>query len=185
MNSQNDKDGSPHIRAAVIAGIFAVVAACIGGVFLVIVAFINNGFIFAGAGNQNPYPTTAPISTQIISIPTQSSSNENGGTLTSCSAFQNGETRKVSSGTFVIGDIIIDGTSQYDSGGTSEGTVAYFEKESTVIAQWGAGCYIGSKNLANDIIQGEFQHGCGSKCASVRFVVVQSDGQQQIQYFNK
>lgn len=70
MNSQNDKDGSPHIRAAVIAGIFAVVAACIGGVFLVVVAFINNGFIFAGAGNQNPYPTTAPISTQSISVST-------------------------------------------------------------------------------------------------------------------
>ena len=64
MNSQNDKDGSPHVRAAIIAGIFAVVAACIGGVFLVIVAFINNGFVFAGAGNQNPYPTTAPVSTQ-------------------------------------------------------------------------------------------------------------------------
>jgi len=71
MNSQNDKEGSSHIRAAIIAGIFAVVAACIGGVFLVIVAFINNGFVFAGAGNQNSYPTTAPVSTEPIntSIP--------------------------------------------------------------------------------------------------------------------
>ncbi len=65
MNSQNDKDGSPHIKAAVIAGIFAVIAACISVIGLIIIAFINNGFIFAGAGNQNPYPTTAPISTQI------------------------------------------------------------------------------------------------------------------------
>jgi len=69
MNSQNDKDGS-NTRAAVITGIFAVMAACIGGIFLVIIAFINNGFIFAGAGNQNPYPTTAPISTQPVSVST-------------------------------------------------------------------------------------------------------------------
>lgn len=84
MNSQNDKDSSPHIRAAVIAGIFAVVAACIGGVFLVIVAFINNGFIFAGAGNQNqpifqPASEIAPQSqptNPAIYIPLPTSSSE-------------------------------------------------------------------------------------------------------------
>ncbi len=54
MNSQNDKDSSPHIRAAVIAGIFGVIAACISVTGLIIIAFINNGFIFAGAGNSNP-----------------------------------------------------------------------------------------------------------------------------------
>ncbi|MFN8414180.1 MAG: hypothetical protein U0Z26_17500 [Anaerolineales bacterium] len=69
MNTQNDKEGSTHVRAAIITGIFAVIAACIGGVFLVIIAFINNGFIFAGAGNQNPFPTNAPVSTQPISTP--------------------------------------------------------------------------------------------------------------------
>lgn len=106
-----------------------------------------------------------------------------GGGLTSCSAFKNGETRKISAGTFVIGDIIIDGTAQYDFGGTKEGTVAYFEKESSVTAQWGAGCYTGSKTLAEQVIQGELEHGCGSKCTSVRFVLVQSDGQQIIEYY--
>jgi len=69
MSSQNDKDSSPHIRAAVIAGIFAVVASCIGGIFLVIVAFINNGFVFAGAGNQPPssyQPTPLVVSTSTV-----------------------------------------------------------------------------------------------------------------------
>ncbi len=106
-----------------------------------------------------------------------------GGDLTSCSALKNGETRQISAGTFVIGDIIIDGVAQYDSGGTGESTVAYFEKESTVTAQWGAGCYIGSKILAEQIIQGELQQGCGSKCTSVRFVLVQIDGQQPVKYY--
>ncbi len=180
MNSQDSV-----IKAAIIGGVFVVIGACIGGIFLILNTFINNGFVFAGAGKQNPYSTTAPVSTQSVSIPTKSSNNESDGNLTSCSAFQNGETRQISPGTFVIGDITINGTPQYDVGGTGEGTLAYFESESTVTAQWGAGCYTGNKNLADEIIQGEFQHGCGSKCTSVRFVDVQSDGQQQVQYYNK
>jgi hypothetical protein len=137
------------------------------------------------AGNSSLPPTSVPASTQAINMPTQSSNTNIGGILTNCSVFQNGESRKVSLGTFVIGDIIIDGTAQFDSGKVGEGTVAYFEKDATVLAQWGAGCYLGGKALIEEVIQGEFQHGCGSKCTSVRFVLVQSDGQQQVQYYNK
>ena len=138
-----------------------------------------------GIGNPSASPTSTPTSTQTINIPAQSSNTETGGSLTSCSAFRNGESRTVPPGTFVLGDIIIDGTAQFDSGKVGEGTDAYFERDSTVLAQWGAGCYLGSKALADEVIQGEFQHGCGSKCTTVRFVLVQSDGQQLVQYHSK
>ena len=74
MNSQNDKDGSPHIRAAVIAGIFGVIAACISVTGLIIIAFINNGFIFAGAGNSNP-PNIQPTSEPVITSPPQTTND--------------------------------------------------------------------------------------------------------------
>ena len=60
--------------------------------------------------------------------------------LSACSAFQSGEARQVAPGTFVVGDIIINGVVQYNSG-DGEGTVAYFEQSAAVYAQWGAGCY--------------------------------------------
>lgn len=62
--SQQDKENPSTVKAAIIGGIFAVIAACIGGIFLILNSFINNGFIFAGAGNPNSYPTTAPVSTE-------------------------------------------------------------------------------------------------------------------------
>ncbi len=96
-------------------------------------------------------------------------------TLASCSSLQSGETRTVSAGTYILGDIIIDGTPQYVTSIPNEGTVAYFEREATVLAQWGAACFTGSKELKDEVIQGELQHGCGSKCTSVRFVLVQND----------
>ncbi len=132
------------------------------------------------SASETPIPT---LETQPPIIQTTSTNVPSSGDLTLCSEFKNGETRKISVGTFVIGDITINGIAQYDSGGTGEGTVAYFEKDSTVKAQWGAGCYTGSMASADQIIQGELQHGCGSKCTSVRYVVVQSDGQQKVSYF--
>lgn len=128
-------------------------------------------------------PPVATLETQPPVINPTATIMISGGDLTSCSTFKNGETRKISTGTFVIGDIVIDGIAQYDSGGTKEGTVAYFEKESSVTAQWGAGCYVGSKNFAQQVIQSELEHGCSSKCTSVRFVLVQSDGQQIVEYY--
>ncbi len=91
---------------------------------------------------------------------------------------------KVAAGTYVIGDITIDGTIQYTDN-VGEGTIAYFEREASVFAKWGAGCLIGSKNLLDQVIQGEFQHGCGSACSSIRFVLVQSDGNQKVQMYTK
>jgi hypothetical protein len=98
--------------------------------------------------------------------------------LMSCSPLQKGETRTVSAGTFIFGDvIIIDGVPQYDSNIADEETVAYFEKEANVTAPLGARCYLGTSDLINLVIQSELWQGCDSKCASIRFVLVQSDGQ--------
>lgn len=97
--------------------------------------------------------------------------------LNTCPSFQSGETRTVSPGTFIFGDVVIDGITQYDSNIASEDTVAYFEKGSTVTAPFGADCYTGSNGSVYQVAQNLLQHGCGSKCASVRVVLVQSDGQ--------
>ena len=133
---------------------------------------------------QDPFPTpiiivitatsqiqqpSVPVSTQPIIIPAVES-------LSSCTSFKSGETRTVSPGTFVLGDIVIDGTIQYTDN-VGEGTIAYFEREASVYAKWGAGCLLGNANLVEQVIQGEFEHGCGSACSSIRFVLVQSDGQ--------
>jgi len=67
MNSQNDKEGSGHVKAALIGGIFAVVAAIIGGFFLILNTMVDNGSITIGANN--------PSKTQPTSV--QSSSNNN------------------------------------------------------------------------------------------------------------
>ena len=111
-------------------------------------------------------PTLAPVTSAPV--------NE---TLANCSSLSSGETRTVLPGTYILGDVTIDGTPQYVTSIPNEGTVAYFEKEATVLAHWGAACLTGSSNLKDEIIQGELQHGCGSKCTSVRFVLVQNDGQ--------
>jgi|GEM_PF-6333032 len=109
-----------------------------------------------------------------------------GQVLISCNELKKGETRQVSGGTFVIGDIKVNDVIQYDIGGAAnEGTIAFFEQGGSVTAEWGAGCYQGSEELLNKVIQGEFEHGCGSKCTSVRVVIVRSDGQQNVQYYSK
>jgi len=78
---------------------------------------------------------------------------------------------------YVVGDIVIDGMVQHDWG-IDEGTVAFFEKQSLVYAQWGAGYYPGTLDTAATRIEDELAHGCGSSCNKVRFVVVRSTGQQ-------
>lgn len=103
--------------------------------------------------------------------------------LANCGEFKPGEARKVSSGSFVIGDVVINGTPQYDSGGTAEGTVAYFEKDGDVYAEWGAGCYQGSIDFLEEIVQRELEYGCGLSegCSTIRVVIVRSNGQQDVQ----
>jgi hypothetical protein len=126
-----------------------------------------------------PTNTSQTINTPVINptVPNTSVSVEG---LTDCSPFGNGETRQVPAGTFVNGDIVINGIKQYDEGGTGESTVAYFEGEAEVFAEWGAGCLMGSKTQANQVIRQQFNE----EYTRVRFVVVQSDGQQVVQYYN-
>jgi hypothetical protein len=64
MNLQNDKEGSGHVKAAIIGGVFALLAACVGGVFLLLNTMVNNGVIVFGASNpSNPNsPATATAS---------------------------------------------------------------------------------------------------------------------------
>lgn len=134
--------------------------------------------------NTRAIPATESSPTQTETVPTRNSNIQTTGSLSSCPAFQTGETRTVSPGTFVLGDVTIDGIVQYTNN-VGEGTIAYFEKGSTVFAPWGAGCYLGDKSQLEQVVQGEFQHGCGSTCTSVRFVLVQSNGEQTVQNYYK
>lgn len=63
MSSQNNKEDSGHIKAAVIGGVFALVAAIIGGLFLVLNTMVDNGIIIFGMSN----PSTKPIVTVVQS----------------------------------------------------------------------------------------------------------------------
>ncbi len=144
-----------------------------------------------------PVPTNTPVPPTETFTPTRTPTNTPtlrtiqptatrvGQVLISCSELKKGETRQVSSGTFVIGDIKVNDVIQYDIGSQNEGTVAFFEQGGSVTAEWGAGCYQGSEELLSKVIQGEFEHGCGSKCTSVSVVIVRSDGQQNVQYYSK
>ena len=84
-----------------------------------------------------------------------------------------------------MGDIVIDEVRQHDWG-EKEGTIAFFEKESSVYAQWGAGCWQGSIDFMEELVENEFAQGCGGTgCNTIRQVIVQSDGQQNVQYLSK
>lgn len=55
MNSQTDKESAGHVKAAIIGGIFAIIAACIAGGFLILNTMVENGVIIFGASNpSNP-----------------------------------------------------------------------------------------------------------------------------------
>ena len=66
MNSQNDKEGSAHIKSSIIVGVFTLLAACVGGIFLLLNTMVNNGFIVLGASNpsNSNSPATATVSYQ-------------------------------------------------------------------------------------------------------------------------
>lgn len=72
MNSQNGKEGSGHVKAALIGGIFALLAACVGGIFLLLNTMVENGVIVVGISNPNKPPTATVFVTQ---EPTTISSN--------------------------------------------------------------------------------------------------------------
>ncbi len=143
-------------------------------------------------GVQGTTPTSdfgnVPPTESIPLVPTNAlSSGPLTSGLTDCGEFQAGETRVVSSGTFVIGDIVINGTSQFDAGAETEGTVSYFEEEGTVYAEWGAGCYRGDISFINEIVQRQYIEGCKdqSGCLTVRVVLVKVGGQQTTEIRSK
>jgi len=72
MNSNNDKEGSGHVKAAIIGGIFVVIAACITGGFLLLNTMVENGVIVFGMSN----PSTPPTATVYVNQePTTVSTN--------------------------------------------------------------------------------------------------------------
>ena len=76
MNSQDDKEGSGHVKAAMIGGVFALLAACVGGFFLILNTMINNGVIVFGMSNPSTPPTaTASQYQEPVIAPTQSESS--------------------------------------------------------------------------------------------------------------
>jgi hypothetical protein len=61
---------NPHERAAVIGGVFALLAACIGGIFIIINTLIAEGFIISGPKFQ-----VGESPTEIIVQPSTSNTN--------------------------------------------------------------------------------------------------------------
>jgi len=49
-------NSSPQIKAAVIGGIFAIIAACVGGIFLILNTLVDNGFVVIGPSIQAGNP---------------------------------------------------------------------------------------------------------------------------------
>jgi hypothetical protein len=81
MNSQNDKEGTWHVRAAIIGGIFAVLAACIGGFFLILNTMVENGVIVFGMSNPSSLPTAT------VSVFQESTQDPSNIAITSTSIF--------------------------------------------------------------------------------------------------
>jgi len=131
-------------------------------------------------------PTNTPVPPTNIPIPptatriTISTSAPILQQLRDCAVFSNKEERSVAAGTFVHGDVRVNGIPQYDEGGgENEGTVVYFEVPGTVYSEFGAGCRMGDRSFLEQIIREEFQGGCDGQlgCRKVRVVIVNSNGQ--------
>ena len=104
------------------------------------------------------------------------------GELIECSNLNEGKTYQVSAGTFLVGNIEINGIPYYN-GQKEESTVAFFEKEVSVFTKKEANCYRGNIYLLNQIIQDQFTTGCDTGCDKVRMVVIRSDGQEEVQCY--
>jgi hypothetical protein len=104
------------------------------------------------------------------------------GELIECSKLNEGKTYQVSAGTFLVGDIEINGIPYYN-GQKEESTVAFFEKEVAVLTKQQANCYRGNIYLLNQVIQDQFIVGCDTGCDKVRMVVIRADGQEEVQCY--
>lgn len=202
MSRQSNKRTSKPIKATIVAVASAIVMACIGGIFLIFNHLFAGNAIPVETGNLNPALTVAVTQYQesvkvlssptdnptaispIIVIPTQTKPVPTKiGALTSCPTLHDHELRIVQAGTFVIGDIVIEQIEYINN--TGETTIAYLERNATIWALEEVPCYRGEKNLLDDVIQDEFQYGCGSGCTSIRFVVVPKEGPQTVEIYDK
>jgi hypothetical protein len=120
-----------------------------------------------------PQPTTLPPTAQRL-VSAES--------LQGCSSLAKRETRTISRGTFIVGDVVVNGTPQYDPR-EKEGTVVFLERDASIFAEWGAACYQGNIGLLSQVIQGEYNTGCDTGCIKVRAVIVRSDGQQEVKCY--
>jgi hypothetical protein len=64
VNPQNDKEGSGHVKSAVIGGMFVVAAACITGFFLILNTMVENGVIVFGMSNPSVQSTATVFESQ-------------------------------------------------------------------------------------------------------------------------
>lgn len=78
---------------------------------------------------------------------------------------------------YLIGDIVIDNFSYTDmQDAIREGTIAYFEREAQVLANWGAGCWNGDISHLRELMLEEFEIGCGgSGCETLRIVIIRAN----------
>ena len=126
-----------------------------------------------------PLSTTSPPNT-----PTSSGEDTGASAVTEldkCPSLASGDTYVVSPDTYILGDISVDGIRHHDLKDEREGTVVFFGREATVSAEWGGGCYRGSIEFLEQVVQREFSTGCITGCTKVRSVVLHSDGTQVVQ----
>jgi hypothetical protein len=95
-----------------------------------------------------------------------------------CPNFSAGEVRELPSNTFIVGDVEVNGTPQYERGGGSYQDVVFLIESATITAPFGAECYIGGFENRWDVIDYSLSLGCSSinGCNTLRFVRFEEHG---------
>lgn len=102
------------------------------------------------------------------------------GHLIPCPSLPAGEARAVVPGTFAVGAMAVDNVRHYGSR-AGQTTVAFFEREASVVAHSRLECLQGSVYLLNTVVHRQFVDGCGGGCDAVRAVIVREDEQVVVQ----
>jgi len=171
-----------------IASILKIVLVLIG-IVIVLILFLNDWSFSSLSVNlgivdaefEPPVnPTTdLPTTTQNAITPEviihDSTVTPQSATIIDCPSLEKGESRLVNPGTFIQGDIFVNGEELFRQV-DNEGTVAYFEIEAYVEAPWGAGCREGSIDFIDYVVQQEIKYGCGDGCETVQKVVISEIG---------
>ncbi len=178
--------------AAIITGLFGLIV-CIGGLVVAYIGIYQNTepvrlIIEATQTAEAKMANVQPTNAKLIDTPSPISiepetTPESKPTWKYCQSFSSDETRQVSPGTFVLGDISVNGIPEYTSR-DREGLIVFFETEGSVTAPWGANCIEGSKSSLDEFVQSELKNGCGSSCLAVQVVVFGRDGQKDIQFYS-